>query len=112
MTLFKWTFQLFAFLMELAMLVAIGYWAFHEGKSTFGKYALAFILILITIGIWSLWMAPTSKTRLETNYRIIAESLLFLTAAYMIYKTEHSVLALAFTLCVIVREVIAYVFKW
>jgi len=94
------------------MLAAIGYWGFHQGKTNLSKYALAFILVLIAILIWGIWMAPTSKNRLETNYRIVAETILFLTAAFMIYKTEQVTLASIFLFCVFLREMIAYFFKW
>jgi hypothetical protein len=112
MSMFKITFQLFAFLMEIAMLVAIGYWSFQQGKTSFEKYALAGLLLLITIVIWGTWMAPNSKHRLEMHSRIIAETLLFLIAALMVYKTGHVSLAVVFVILIFLREIIAYLFKW
>jgi len=109
--MFKLAFQLFAFLMELAMLAGIGYWGFQQGKSTFTKYGFTILLVGVAIVIWGIWMAPTSKYRLEMHYRIFAESLLFLITAFMIYKSDLPMLACVFTVCVLIRESGAFLLK-
>lgn len=104
-------FQLFAFLMELAMLAGIGFWGFQQGKTNLSRYGLAILLIAVAIVIWGTCMAPTSKFRLETNPRIFTESILFLITAFMIHKTGHTTAALIFAGCVILREIGAYFLK-
>ena len=112
MQIFKVCFQFFAFLMELVLLFALGYWGFQQGKTSPWKYVFAFLIVAAAIAIWGTWMAPTSKLRLDTNYRVAAESVLFFIAAFMVYKTGHTSLALAFAVCICIREFIAFFFKW
>lgn len=103
--------QIVAFLLEIGMLIAIGYWGFHQGKTNLTKYSLALALPAIAIILWGFFAAPKSEYRLEFPVRIIFEICLFAIASFLLYKTGNSKLAIWFGAIALVNEIIAYIFK-
>lgn len=72
--------DLIAFACELAMLVLLVA-AGHAMVSGWRGWALGVFLAFIAIGIWSQWMAPTSRCRLSNPQRFIVQVMLFATTA-------------------------------
>ncbi|MEV6898453.1 YrdB family protein [Amycolatopsis sp. NPDC051372] len=59
-----------AFLLELAAIVALGYWGFHAGESTAGKLLLGLGAPAVGIGLWALFAAPTAKLHTPLLYAL------------------------------------------
>jgi hypothetical protein len=82
-----------AFLLELAMLAALGYWGYQQGKKTMMKYAFA-------IGL---------QYRLDTPARVIFEVSLYTITAFLLYKSGHTTLATVCWFIMLLSQLIAVV---
>ncbi len=100
-----------AFLLELAMLASIGYWAYQQGKSPILKWVLLIILPLAAMILWGIFAAPKSQYRLDFNARILFEIVMFSLAAFLLYKAGQSTLSLCFAALSIVSITIAFIYK-
>lgn len=85
-----------AFLLELAMLAAFGYWGFQGEKSIWLKWGLGIATPLVVALLWGLWLAPRADRRLNSRWGIFLSFGLFCLATLALYQTNHP--ALAFTL--------------
>lgn len=103
--------QVVAFLLEISMFIAVGYWGFYEGKTNVMKYSFALALPAITIILWGIFAAPKSEYRLEFPIRIIFELCLFAVSTILLYKTGNSKLATWFGTLAFLNEILACVFK-
>ena len=70
-----------AFLLELAMLAALGLWAFHSTPGGWLSWLAAVAIVAAAILIWAVWAAPRSKTRLPPLPLLALKALLFGCAA-------------------------------
>jgi Protein of unknown function (DUF2568) len=100
-----------AFSLELTMLVAMGYWAYQQGKSGFLKILFAIALPALAIVLWGLFAAPKANYRIAFPARIFFELTLFLLGAFLLYLTGHKNLAIVFAVLAILCETLAYVFN-
>ncbi|TJZ77135.1 DUF2568 domain-containing protein [Rhodococcus oryzae] len=69
--------DLTAFLCELAMLVLLAMTGVAAMDSLLGRVLVAVALPAAAAGIWSVWMAPTSRRRLANPSRLYAQITLF-----------------------------------
>ncbi len=97
-----------AFLLEIAMLLALGYWGFcnHHGvlmKCLFGIGSPAAVGVL-----WGVFLAPKSNRRLPTVYRIVISLAFFLLSDVLLYQTGQTTYAIV--LAITALAVQAYVF--
>ncbi|MFG1784269.1 YrdB family protein [Rhodococcus oryzae] len=69
--------ELIAFLCELAMLVLLAMAGIAMMDSLLGRVLVAIALPAAAAGIWSVWMAPTSRRRLPNPSRLYAQVALF-----------------------------------
>src|SRR5512142_2981317 len=83
-----------AFLLELALLVASGYWGFHGERSTALKWILGLGIPLATAVIWGMLLAQRSAYRLKSIPGNLRALILFLLAAAALYTTGHPVLGI------------------
>ena len=111
MNIIKQINQLLVFLVELGMLVSLGYAGFHMGKSILIKYVLAIALPLIAAIIWGIWEAPRSQYRLHQPFRSLLALLLFLSAAFLLYRTGKSGIASIFGIAAIITHLLALVLE-
>ncbi|HLO42713.1 MAG TPA: YrdB family protein [Leadbetterella sp.] len=102
--------QTIAFALELAMLATMGHWGYLQGKSTWSKYGIAAVLVLIAILLWGYFAAPKSANRLSLGYRIIFEFVLFMIATFMLHKSGNTNYAIAFGIIATVNLSLEYYF--
>ena len=69
--------QLLAFLLELVMLAAFGYWAFVTAPAGWLAWVAAIAIIAVAIVLWAIWAAPTSANRLPTIPLVVFKLVLF-----------------------------------
>lgn len=104
--------QVIQFLVEMVMLVALGYGGFQLGKTTFSKYLFAVSIVGIVIVLWWLFAAPKAPYRLDLPFRLFFKLALFFIAAFLLYESGQSNLAIIFAVIAFVNEIIAaFVFR-
>jgi Protein of unknown function (DUF2568) len=93
--------QLLAFLVELAMLTAYGYWGYHAFDSVILKWGLVILAPLLAIIVWGAWLAPNNTHRLGMPWLLLAKIILFGLGALGLYLVHQHHYATWFTgLCV------------
>ncbi len=100
-----------AFILELVMLVAFGYWGFNTGSSTVVHWILGLGVPAIAITIWSIFNAPQSKRRLPQTPRTILEVVMFGLAALALVAAGQTTLGIIFMVVVVINQLLLYVWK-
>lgn len=100
-----------AFLLELAMLAAFGYWGFHGDKSLLAKWILGIGLPVITVVVWGMYLAPRAAHRLGNIGGNLLSLILFLLAAAALLSTGQTSLAIIFAVTAILNRVLILLWK-
>ena len=100
-----------AFLLELCMLAAFGYWGFYTGGSTLVKIGLALAAPLLAAVFWGLFMAPNSSRRLHDPWYLLAALVIFGLAIAALYSTGQHALAGIFGVVFIIHKILLYAWK-
>ena len=100
-----------AFLLELAMLTALGYWGFYGDKSVLTKWLLGIGLPLLTAVVWGMFLAPKAVYRLNGMSGNLLSLILFLLAATALFDTQHPALAIIFALTALVNRVLILLWR-
>ena len=95
--------NLVSFLLELAMLAALGYWGFTVGSSALLKWLLGIGVPVAVIVFWSFFMAPNSAQRLPWPWVPIVSLVLFLASAVALYVANARSAALLLAAITIVN---------
>ena len=103
--------QLIQFMVEMAMLGAMGYSGFHLGKTPVAKFALAFVLLSVVVVLWWLFAAPKAPHRLKLPARLFFKLALFLIAAWLLFLSGQQNLAIGFAMVAVINECIAACLK-
>lgn len=101
-----------AFFIELAMLAAFGWWGFQQGGNSLVKYALAASLVLLASVLWGIFAAPKSSRRLPFIPRLVFQLCMFFTAAFLLYQTGQTGLAVWLAALALVNTVVIYILKY
>lgn len=99
-----------SFLLELAMLVAFGYFGFHVGGPVWLKWLLGIGLPLVVAVFWSIFMAPRASQRLPWPILPVISLILFLTAAVLLYVAGGKTWAVIMAAASVINAV--FVFMW
>ena len=84
------------FLVELAVLGAVGYWGFHNHSSWPAKIVLGVGGPVLIATAWGIWMAPQSNRRAPEGRRALLEVLIFALATAALAASTRAVLAVIF----------------
>ncbi|MGZ6564364.1 MAG: YrdB family protein [Solirubrobacteraceae bacterium] len=84
------------FLIEVATLIAVGYWGFHEHGSWLAKLVLGIGAPLLIAAVWSVWMAPQSSRRAGEGVRAVLEVVIFGFATAALAASTSAILAIMF----------------
>lgn len=96
-----------AFMLELAMLAAFGYFGFRVTDHAFLRWMLALGLPLATAILWGAILAPKAARRLPMVPGILLSLGLLLLAALALYRSGQPVLAIVMSAAAIVHAVLA-----
>jgi hypothetical protein len=99
------------FLLELCILVAIGYWGFKTGAQTIIKIGLGLGLPLLVAVVWGIFLAPASSIRLQEPWRLIAELVIFGLAIIALYSTGQRCLAGTFGGLYVINKILMYIWR-
>ncbi|HEX7005017.1 MAG TPA: YrdB family protein [Trueperaceae bacterium] len=91
------------FLLELATLVALGYWGFGVGAGALQRFALGLGAPLLAALLWGLFVAPRSRARLAEPLRYGIGLLIMLAGALALAASGEHSLALVFALVILLN---------
>lgn len=99
--------QTTTFLLEIAMLISMGYYAMAKPWSLLPKVALAIGLIAVAILLWAILAAPRSTNRLDMPYLVLFRAGMFLVASFLLYQSGQKNIALVLAALAIVTQTIS-----
>jgi len=102
--------NLVSFLLELAMLGALGYWGFHTVSSVPLKWVLGIGVPALVIVFWSLFMAPNAEHRIGWPWLPVISLALFLVSAAALYAANARTTAIVLAVVAVVNGLL--VFAW
>lgn len=100
-----------AFLLELAMLFAFGYWGWQRGQSGPAKWGLMLGLPLLAVLVWGAFFAPQARWRLSITPGLLLSLGLFLLAALALYQAHQPVAALVLAVIAMLNRVLALLWQ-
>lgn len=111
MNAFKFMNLTIRFLLELCMLVAVGYWGFKTGSGWFLKILLGIGAPVLIALIWGLFVAPKAAYPLDGVMLLGLEAVLFGLGTAALYVTGEHSLAWSFLAVVIINRVLMLVWR-
>lgn len=100
-----------AFLLELAMLFALGYWGYQRERSIGLQWTLAIGLPLLVALVWGIFLAPKAYRRLSLAPGALLSLGLFLLAALALYHAKQPVAAVVLAVAAIVNRVLVLLWQ-
>ena len=100
-----------AFLLELCMLVAFGFWGFHTGQSPVAHTVLGLGAPVLAAIFWGLFMAPKAVRPVSVPLHLVFVVLIFGLAALALGSTGQPLLAWVFAAVSILNQVMLRVWK-
>ena len=94
------------FLLELAMLVALGWVGGEIGSSWVVRALLAIAFPLVAAGVWGMFIAPKAPRRLADPAKLVVELGLFAAAVVGLALVGHPVLAAVLGVVFVVNSVV------
>lgn len=96
------------FFIEIAMLVAIGFYGMSRAWGLFPRLLLAISMVGIAIYLWWLFAAPKSEKRLRMPYLVFFRASMFLLGAVLLFLSGQKNYAIILAVLAIVTQTIAY----
>jgi hypothetical protein len=106
MEIIKWANLTLRFLLELAALVALGYWGFHGDRGTLMKVGLGLGTPLAAAIVWAIFGAPKSDRHLTGGWYVVLEVVAFGSACIALAAARQTTLAAVFAAVVVVNAVL------
>ena len=100
-----------SFLVEIAMLAALGYWGFHAETNSWMKWVLGIGVPAFVAILWGFFLAPKAKRRLHASAGTIVSLGLFGLAALALYLAGQPGLALAFAIIALGNRILVFLWK-
>jgi hypothetical protein len=98
------------FLLELCMLVAVGYWGF-ETRSGAMRIVLGIGLPVLLIVTWSLFVAPKAVYPLRGIPHIVVSLILLSLGALALFASGRASLGWAYVVILVVNQILLIVWK-
>jgi hypothetical protein len=100
-----------AFLLELSMLVAFGYWGFHTGQGAVVHFALGLGVPILTAIFWGVFMAPKAIWPVSAPLHLLLSVLIFGLAALALASAGQPALAWVFATVYVINQILLRVWK-
>jgi hypothetical protein len=97
-----------AFLLELCMLAALGYWGFTLDQGLVVRVGAGLGLPLLAAVVWGVLLAPRAANGLKEPLHLILELIIFGLAIVALYAAGRPRLALAFGVIYVINVVLRY----
>ena len=99
------------FLLELCVLVAVGYWGFKTGSGWFLKILLGIGAPLLIAVIWGMFGAPKSAYHLTGLSLLALEVVVFGSGVVALFAMKNYQLAWSFAVILIINRVLMFVWQ-
>ena len=97
------------FLLELCVLIAVGYWGFKTGSGWFLKILLGIGAPLLIAIIWGLFAAPKAAYRLDGFMLLLLELVVFGSGVAALVATGNEAIAWGFAVIAVINRVLMFV---
>ncbi|MCX6046607.1 MAG: YrdB family protein [Chloroflexi bacterium] len=108
MALLKYINLALAFLLELCMLVALGYWGFSSGQSWLSQFGLGLGAPILVAVIWGIFLSPRATVPLASPLKFSLEVIVFGCAVVALVAAHQPNWAWAFALVVLLNKIMLY----
>jgi len=99
------------FLLELCILVILGYWGFRTGGQTMTKILLAIGSPIMFAVVWGMFLAPKSSIRLQEPWLFLAEIVIFGLATLALYRTSGLLLTVTFGTTYVLNKILMIIWR-
>ncbi len=99
------------FVLELCVLVALGYWGFRTGASVPLKIALGIGAPALAAVVWVVFVAPQAAVTVPDPLHLILEVVVFGAAVAALYAAGRPTLALALGILFVINRILMYVWR-
>ncbi len=99
------------FLLEICVLIAVGYWGFKTGSGWLLKILLGIGLPVLIAMVWGMFGAPKSAYQFHGLTLLGLEALVFGSGVLALFLTGSNSLAWIFALLLIVNKVLLVIWK-
>jgi hypothetical protein len=96
-----------AFIIELAMLIALSISGYQLATAALLQYSFAILLPLAAILLWAVWAAPRSKRRLPFPWLSVFKFMLFSITTILLFRSGHSIAGIVFGTVAYANELLA-----
>jgi hypothetical protein len=98
-------------ILELCVVVSVGYWGFHIRGGSVVKWIVGMGAPIILMVIWGTFIAPNSAHQLPAPLRLCLELVVFGIGACALWASGFSNLAKVYSICVIVNMFLLWYWK-
>jgi hypothetical protein len=99
------------FLLELCILLILGYWGFKTGGQTMTKILLGIGSPVLFVVVWGTFLAPKSSMRLYEPWLFLLEIIIFGLAALALYKASGLPLTMTFSTIYILNKILMIIWR-
>jgi hypothetical protein len=100
-----------AFILDLCMLAALGYWGLKAGSATIVQLVLCLGVPLLAVVGWGIFLAPASARRLREPLHLILEVFIFAVAIAALYTAGQPTLAAIFGVVYVINLALRLVWR-
>lgn len=97
-----------AFLLELCLLGALGYWGFTTNWGTLARFGLGLGIPVLVAIIWGCFEAPRATWPLPEPWHLLLKLALFGMGAAALFAAGRREIGMAFAVIVILNIILAY----
>lgn len=109
MALLKFVNLALAFLLELCMLAAFGYWGFHTGESSISRIGLGLGTPLLAAIVWGILLSPRATVKVSSLIKFILQVIVFGAAVSALFAAGRPTWAWVFGLFVVLNKILLYI---
>jgi hypothetical protein len=99
------------FILEICVLVAVGYWGFKTGTGTLLKIMLGIGLPLLVSVVWASFGAPGASRQPHGVWHLLLEVVIFGSGVVALFAAGKPSLAWVFGLVIVVNRVLMFAWK-
>uniref|UniRef100_A0A7C4KZ84 DUF2568 domain-containing protein n=1 Tax=Bellilinea caldifistulae TaxID=360411 RepID=A0A7C4KZ84_9CHLR len=111
MELFKMVNLSVRFLLEICILIILGFWGLKTGQTPLMKFLLGLGSPLLFAVVWGTFLAPKSSLRLSEPWLFLAELVIFGLSGWALYSMGKTNLTIAFGSIYILNKILMILWR-
>lgn len=100
-----------AFLLELCLLAALGYWGNHTGQSMLMRWLLMIGVPLLLAVVWGVFLAPKSAVALPNGVKLAGKFVAFAIGVLALWSVGQTTWAAVFAVVVVINMGLIVIWK-